>query len=183
MFLPALSFLCLDSFPPFCEHKSRTIDDEAIFGLWSSNEASNFPSASLPLNSGMYLQSWIYSSCLVSVLLCSGAYSGYLIDLLRPGPDSMLKPQCRRGCSMPLPPSLKAHSWLPGEPWAVPDAHSHCIAIAHILAPFLTEVSHKRLQSAVGPGCRDMLDLWPLSLLSQLPSEMLHAWGVLLPLL
>lgn len=26
MFLPAL-------FPPFCEHKSRTVDDEAIFGL------------------------------------------------------------------------------------------------------------------------------------------------------
>ena len=163
VFFPVLSFLCLDSLPRFCERKSRAIDNKAIFGLWSSNGASNFPSAFLPLISGLYLQSWIYSSCPGSVLLRSGACCGYPMDLLRPGPASMPKPRCRRGCGTPLPPSLRAYIWLPGEPRAVPDARSHCIAVAHILAPFLTQVSRKCLQFAVGAGCRDMLDLWALA--------------------
>lgn len=186
MFCPALSFLCLDSFP-FWEHKSRRISDKAVEGSetvmkhWISRGPCSLWMAAFVFSLHSSWQGWlpalhwwhlrIYSSCLASSLLRSGAFCGCLTDLPRPVADATLEAKVlQRVPSTSAAFSERPELTVPGEPRVVPKAHliawpsPTCWHHAWLKFPAV-------LRFAVGAGCRGILDLrglWAFSLLSQI---------------
>lgn len=202
MFLPALSFLCLDSFPSFWEHKSRRINDKALEGSETvmKHRISRVPSslwmAAFVFSLHSSWQGWlpalhwwhlrIYSSCLASSLLRSGAFCGCLTDLPRPVADAALEAKVPQRVSTSAAFSERPELTVPGEPRVVPKAHL-------IAWPSPTCWHHAWLKFpavlAVRRGSwvqRHLGFTWALSLLSpfsNLLCETIRMWGVLLLLL